>query len=41
LEGPRAARGRIAADEAEVAAFSKQVKLALFYDAKLDVGAMA
>jgi hypothetical protein len=28
-------------DEADVAAFSKQVKLALFYDAKLDVGAMA
>ena len=28
-------------DEADVAEFSKQVKLALFYDAKLDVAAMA
>jgi len=32
-----AAGGRAALGQADVAAFSKQVELALFYDAKLDV----
>jgi hypothetical protein len=41
LRSQLAARGRIIARGVRFRAFSKQVELALFFDANLDVGAMA